>query len=203
MALPHSFSRWLLPALICAAPTVHADEPAPCPDQAARTGVYRNYNYGFTVTIPRGLAGYWNGASCVQSDDGSCSCMSDHGIAIPLGNAPEDGSLSVFAGHNAEEVTLPSRVVQDIQSFLKRFPDAEPSVASLQSFTFHRHPAYRYRATATPEGAAALIHETVILHTHNGADYIEVVLEAPEDQFRKHETHLRALLASWRASPVQ
>jgi hypothetical protein len=203
MALQHSVSRWLLLPFLCLGLTVGADGPAPCPDESARTGLYRNFNYGFTVTIPRGLAGYWNGASCIQNDDGTCSCMSDHGIAIPLGTAPAEGSLSVFAGHNSEELTLPSRAVRDIQSFLERFADAETAVTSLVSFSFHRHPAYRYRATATLGDGTTVIREATILHTHRGAYSVEVVLEASEGQFRRHEDHLRAILASWRLSPVQ
>jgi hypothetical protein len=129
--------------------------------------------------------------------------MSDHGISIPLGTETEEGFLSVFAGHNSEELTLPSRVIQDVLSFLTRFSGADTAVTTLVSFTFHRYQAYRYRATATPEGSTTVIREAVILHTHDGADYIEVVLQAPETQFREHESHFRALLASWRPAPVQ
>jgi hypothetical protein len=54
-----------------------------CPDEIATTGYYRNYSYGFSISIPRGLKGYWNSARCVKNKR-DCVCMGDHGRFIPV-----------------------------------------------------------------------------------------------------------------------
>ena len=54
-----------------------------CPDEIATTGYYRNYSYGFSILIPRGLKGFWNSARCVK-DKQDCVCMGDHGRFFPV-----------------------------------------------------------------------------------------------------------------------
>src|SRR5437899_7285629 len=53
-----------------------------CPDTRGWTGKYTNHSYGFAITIPSHLQGFWNSARCVSGPDG-CTCMSDHGRIIP------------------------------------------------------------------------------------------------------------------------
>ena len=55
----------------------------PCPDARAWTGKYTNHSYGFAITIPDHLEGFWNSFACVGGPDG-CVCMTDHGRIIPL-----------------------------------------------------------------------------------------------------------------------
>ena len=54
-----------------------------CPDDAPTVGWYRNYSYGFSLTIPAGLKGYWNSVPCVK-DENQCTCLNDHGLHIPI-----------------------------------------------------------------------------------------------------------------------
>jgi hypothetical protein len=71
----------------------------PCPDQRAWTGRYRNYVYGFSIVIPRGLKGYWNSARCAPDEKYGCVCMGDHGRFIPLSN---DAHIEAFVGYQME-----------------------------------------------------------------------------------------------------
>src|SRR6266540_2267427 len=51
-----------------------AASKSPCPDDRAWTGRYRNYVYGFSIVIPRGLKGYWNSARCAPDEKLGCVC---------------------------------------------------------------------------------------------------------------------------------
>jgi len=72
---------------------------SPCPDDRAWTGKYRNYVYGFSIVIPRGLKGYWNSAKCAPDEKYGCVCMGDHGRFIPLSS---DANIEAFVGYQME-----------------------------------------------------------------------------------------------------
>src|SRR5579862_341959 len=74
------------------APGSPAPRPASasvCPDDIGWTGKYTNHSYGFAVTIPQRLTGYWNSPPCSKGPDGYI-CMSDHGRIIPLTPEPHE-----------------------------------------------------------------------------------------------------------------
>lgn len=67
----------------------------PCPDTLEYTGRYRNDQFGFALTIPAGLKGYWNSARCADDPADGCVCMGDHGRYVPLG---PNASIEAYAG---------------------------------------------------------------------------------------------------------
>jgi hypothetical protein len=83
-----------------------------CPDSRGWTGRYTNYSYRFSVTIPKGLQGFWNSARCSNGPDG-CVCMSDHGRIIPLTQEPYEAErhIEVYAAY-AVEVDEPTLALE-------------------------------------------------------------------------------------------
>jgi hypothetical protein len=102
-----------------------AGEPEGCPDQRAWTGKYHNYNYGFSITIPENLKGFWNGFRCVDAPDG-CVCMQDHGRTIPLTAEPHEPSrlIEIYAGYasHLDDPTLAHVVSFELRSMRHEHP---------------------------------------------------------------------------------
>jgi hypothetical protein len=106
---------------------------AACPDTVSWTGKYTNYDYGFTVVIPKSVTGFWNSAACV-SGPGGCTCMSDHGRIIPLGTEPDEPErhIEVYAGYAADldDPTVQQEVDKHVDWARERSRDDSVTVAS-------------------------------------------------------------------------
>jgi hypothetical protein len=100
-----------------------AEKPGACPDEQAWTGKYHNYNYGFSITIPDKLKGFWNGFRCVDGADG-CVCMQDHGRTIPLTDSDGARFIEVYAGYASylDHPTLAQIVSSELRSLREHYP---------------------------------------------------------------------------------
>jgi len=113
-------------------------DAAPCPDTVEWTGRYVNYSYGFSVTIPKSLKGFWNSPRCIAGSDG-CTCMSDHGRTIPLSIEPNESErhIEVYAGYAAEldEPTVKAEVDEHLQWIGERSREGSVSVLKQSAMT--------------------------------------------------------------------
>jgi hypothetical protein len=100
-----------------------AEEHEACPDEHPWTGKYHNYNYGFTITIPDKLKGFWNGFRCVDGA-GECVCMQDHGRTIPLTDRDRARFIEVYAGYASylDHPTLAQIVNSELRSLRDHYP---------------------------------------------------------------------------------
>ncbi|MFG6485587.1 hypothetical protein ACG04R_02825 [Roseateles sp. BYS78W] len=189
-------SKRLLPlvAALCASTTALAADVG-CADERPTTGRYRNYSYGFTVVIPKGLEGWWNSARCVPQTPDGCICMGDHGRSLPL---PGGGSISIDAAPEVFEATLATAAYKDLHGFEAR---TEASELALQRFEPRRLRAlasYRFIATSVTAGAAVVRESVHVLLPSGG--YVAISIEAPQEQYRKYHPAYTTLLGSLRPS---
>src|SRR6267142_2464343 len=85
-----------------------------CPDEIVTTGYYRNYSYGFSISIPHGLKGFWNSARC-EKDKQDCVCMGDHGRFMPIDRF---SYLQVFVEVQNEE-TVKESIDEEVAFILR------------------------------------------------------------------------------------
>jgi len=110
---------------------------AGCPDTVPWTGKYENYDYGFSVVIPKTVRGFWNSAVCV-SRPGGCTCMSDHGRIIPLSTEPSEAErhIEVYAGYAADldDPTVQQEVDKHLDWIRERSREDSVTVLSQSNF---------------------------------------------------------------------
>lgn len=175
-----------------------APAPVVCPDKLVTTGAYRNFSYGFTVTLPASLHGHWNSAECFYDAAlRDCVCLSDHGRDIPLG--PE-GRIVIFAEYASDGLSLPTRLYRDLESFRAGADVRALAVTSLESYSLGGLTGYRY--TASLEKAATVrLREAVFAESADASISFEVVLDAPASVFKANHEAFVAVLNSWRVTP--
>jgi hypothetical protein len=170
-----------------------------CPDTIATTGEYRNYSFGFTVTIPHGLKANWNSPSCsIGRGTDMCICMKDHGRGISLQGG---GNISVFATYNTIDDTLPTAVFDDLEMFKGRNSGSEFAVAELGRYRLKGMRAWRYIARSN-QGGEITVREAVVAQTLSSSVEVFIYIEAPESQYESYRPAYLSLLRSWRVSPL-
>ena len=170
-----------------------------CPDDAPTTGWYRNYSYGFSITIPLGLKGYWNSVPCAK-DKNDCVCMGDHGRQIPI---RKGAYLEVVADHWIEETREESigRVLEiGIETHKENGENAETlkrTAGWLNGFPASRL-KLRYK---DPKTGVRMIEEIIICaptdREHSGEVYT-IYLVTPESSYNKDIQLLGRVQRSWR-----
>lgn len=172
--------------------------PSGCPDTVPTTGVYRNDSYGFTVTLPPGLQGFWNSARCVpERESGECLCMSDHGRDIPL--APE-AYIVIFAAYTSEEAPLRDAVRKDIAKYRGGTKPPDFEVLELRDVRLAGLPACRYVAIRKGQGSYRY-REVVLARTPDGQIEYTIAIEGPRELYENHRAAYRTILSSWRVTP--
>lgn len=175
-----------------------------CPDEAATTGYYRNYSYGFSVSIPRGLKGFWNSARCVK-DKRDCFCMGDHGRFIPL---DQHSYLEVFVGVQNNE-TVEESIDDELAFSLKRHKE-KGERAELVSRSRARlggmtgvHWKLRYQDAKTGE---LMLRDTIIgpppVDRSHGGFLYSVTLVTPEKLYAERRTLLFSIIKGWKYRSV-
>jgi hypothetical protein len=194
-----TFFRPLLPFVVAASCLAAAGqvlaEGTPCPDDRSTAGFYRNYSYGFTVVIPKGLEGRWNSAACVPHPQDGCVCMGDHGRELPL---PGGGSISIDANPQVFEESLATAAYKGLRDFEGR---TDASTLVVEVFEQRRRkalPSYRYVARSSQTGMTVVRESTHVVLPSGG--HVVISIEAPEQQYIKHHPAYVALLDSLRPS---
>jgi hypothetical protein len=171
----------------------HAQSKSPCPDDRAWTGTYRNYVYGFSIVIPRGLKGYWNSARCAPDEKYGCVCMGDHGRFIPLSN---DTNIEAFVGYQMEsDWSVVDHERQEISSLRQDRTNHELDVARSRWFRLGRLHARRFEARFLKDNQPMVIDHIIALH--NGVEY-QLILRTSPERVGKDQIQFEKLIASWR-----
>ena len=188
-------------AAICAASCAHAatTPDTPCSANFATTGVYRNYSFGFTMTIPPGLKATWSSPPCsVDKSNNDCICMNDHGRNMALDGG---GTIGIYADHNATSWTLPTVAFNDLSDFKGANKGDELIIVSFNRIQWKAMGAYRYVARRENDGEAT-VRESVVATGRDGEMFL-LYIEAPQEQYERYRPAFNAMLKSWRSSPVQ
>lgn len=176
-----------------------------CPDDIATMGYYRNYSYGFSVSIPYGLKGFWNSAGCVKNKL-DCVCMGDHGRFIPIDS---HSYLEVFVGVQNAETTKES-IDEKVESMLKTHREKQEPARILSRGSARlggvsaTRLKLRYRDTRSGE---ILLEDSLISPPPVGRDYggflYSVTLVTPEKLYSKRKALLRSVVRSWKFRPLR
>jgi hypothetical protein len=170
-----------------------------CPDEVSTTGRYRNYSYGFSITIPASLKGYWNSARCVKERN-DCVCMGDHGRHIPIRN---DAHLDIFVGPRNYD-TRKDTIDDEQEIRLKVHKDKGESAEILSRITtrLDGFPATRlklgYNGSKT---GAKMIEESIIcapMDREHGGFVYTIYLVTREDSYTKDRLLLNRLQQTWK-----
>jgi hypothetical protein len=168
-----------------------------CPP--TKTGLYRNEEYGYSVTIPAGLKGAWNSPCQMDPKDG-CICIGAHGLTVPL---EAGASLDFFAGYTAlEHPSLPDILRFTLKDVGPQGPDnVTVRMSQLEKTLLAGRPAYRFVASYEKEGDDYTEERIVSADTEVNVDYA-ISLSAPSKRFAILGQHFTQLVRSWRWTPV-
>jgi hypothetical protein len=166
----------------------------PCPDEKAYTGKYRNQHYGFSITIPMGLKGYWNSARCVQTDEG-CICMSDHGRVIPLSEAAH---IEAFASYETLEWSPRDYEKNEIANVKKREGIEGVRVLRSKGILLGNIEALRLAIQFSEKNKSVI--EDRIIAVHKGVEY-ELILYTLADRYQTDRETFEKVIASWKLTP--
>jgi len=170
-----------------------------CPDEIATTGYYRNYSYGFSISIPHGLKGFWNSARCVK-DKQDCVCMGDHGRFMPIDRF---SYLQVFVEVQNEE-TLKESIDEEV-AFILRTHKEKKEPAKVVT----RAPSRLGGASATrlilkyqDAKTGEIMSEDIIIggrfdRVHSGWLY-SITLVTPDKLYAKRKALFYSIIRSWR-----
>lgn len=199
----------LLPSLVGLCPARPRDTfvkgEIRCPDETATTGYYRNYSYGFSISIPRGLRGFWNSARCVK-DKRDCVCMGDHGRFIPV---DRNSYLQVFVGTQNSE-TIRESIDEEVGFILRTHEEKKERaevvtrVSSRLGGVSATRLKLRYRDAKTGEFMLedSIISPPPVDRNHGGFLY-SVTLSTPEKQYAKRKALFYSIIMSWRFRSVK
>jgi hypothetical protein len=190
----------VLVLLGCVTPTdsqrKRATQKSPCPDTHPWTGRYRNYVYGFSIVIPRGLKGYWNSARCAPDEKYGCVCMGDHGRFIPLS---DDAHIEAYVGWQMEsDWSLRDHERQEISFYTDDKKFERVNVVRTRWFRLRSLPARRFEARYFKDNKAMITDEIVALH--KGVEYQLILVTSP-DRYGADRRQFEKLVASWRLTP--
>src|SRR6266566_8458353 len=173
-----------------------AASKSPCPDDRAWTGRYRNYVYGFSIVIPRGLKGYWNSARCAPDEKYGCVCMGDHGRFIPLSNAAH---IEAFVAYQMEpDWSVVDHERQEISSLKHDQINHEVTVVRPRWFRLGHLHARRFEARFVKNNKAMVIDHIIALH--EGVEY-ELILLTSLERYSKDKIQFERVVGSWRLTP--
>jgi hypothetical protein len=177
-------------------PVLAGETPsASCP--ATYAGRYRNGQYGFSFSVPAGLAGHWQ-SPCTWSKGEGCICLGDHGLQFSL---PGGGTLGVFADYAAEldDPTLGDVLAAALARIRQVGDDRIVHIESIASAQVHGRQAYVIRATDRPtvNGSGEEFHRIeYVLLSKDGR--VDIYLHGPSHARSHDEGVLQQLLASWK-----
>jgi len=173
-----------------------APNKSPCPDTRPWTGRYRNYVYGFSIVIPRGLRGYWNSGRCGPDEKYGCVCLGDHGRFIPLSN---DAHIEAFVGYQMEPGwSLRDHERQAISFLTDDKNNERVNVVRSQRFRLGSLHARRFEAQYVKDRKPMLTDHIIALH--DGVAY-ELILVTSEQRYAADRRQFEKLIATWRLTP--
>ncbi len=170
-----------------------------CPDDSPTIGWYRNYSYGFSMTIPRRLKGYWNSVPCIKETDG-CVCMGDHGRFIPI---TKEAYLDIEVGPMTSE-TRKETINDEVRFALEHYKEKGEAVETVRQTTTRLD---SFRATrlklrfTDAKTKARMIEERIIcmpIDKEHGGWVYSIYLVTPTSSYRKHKLLHARVSQSWR-----
>jgi hypothetical protein len=164
-----------------------------------KTGVYRNENYGYTVTIPNGLKGELN-SPCTLDDKGDCICIGWHGLTVPL---ESDAYLDFFAGFSVlEHPSLPDVLRSELINLgLSESDDITVRIRFLQKTLLAGRPAYHFAADYEAQDEKYTKEKIVTIDSENNIEYI-ITIKAPAKRMQTLKTRFNELVRSWQWIPM-
>ncbi|HYK20994.1 MAG TPA: hypothetical protein VEV42_09690 [Pyrinomonadaceae bacterium] len=168
----------------------------PCPDERAWTGRYRNYVFGFSIRIPRGLKGYWNSPRCAPDEKYGCVCMNDHGRFIPLAS---EAHIEAFVGYQMEPDWSVREHERQAVSFL-RDDKQNQHVTVVHSLWFRLGSlrARRFEARYLKNNKPVITDHIVALY--KGVEY-ELILVTSRGRYAADRRQFEKFIATWRLTP--
>jgi hypothetical protein len=171
-------------------------QKSPCPDTRPWTGRYRNYVYGFSVVIPRGLKGYWNSARCAPDEKYGCVCMGDHGRFIPLS---DDAHIEAYVGWQMEsDWSVRDHERQEISFFTDNKKFERVNVLRSRWFRLGSLRARRFEARYFENNKPMLTDQVVALH--GGVEYQLTLVTSPQ-RYAADRRQFQKVIATWRLTP--
>jgi hypothetical protein len=165
----------------------------PCPNERGWTGKYRNYVFGFSLVIPRGLTGYWNSGPCTTDERYGCVCLNDHGRVIPL----SDGAhIEAFVSYQMEsEWSVRDHERQEIFYLKTDKGNRQINIVRSEWVRLSSLRARRFEARYLHDGKPAVTDHIVALH--DGVEY-ELVLVTSPDRYEVDRQQFEKVISSWR-----
>lgn len=188
------FTAWFFVAIGLAG-LLHGEENCP----PAIKGQYRNGEYGYAVTIPKGLNGVWN-SPCTLDPKHGCICMGAHGLTVEL----EPGAyLDLFAGFVVDP-DHPS-LADILRSVFKNLGPQPPDDISVTIRFLRRTllagtPAYHFVTDYEVKDQQYAEEWIVSLNNRRNVEY-SVNLKAPAKRFAALRPRFRELVHTWRWIP--
>jgi hypothetical protein len=193
-------------------PSLHSQDPssgtspkkagAECPDDKAWTGKYRNYSYGFTIVILRGLKGFWNSARCVSRPDG-CTCMQDHGRTIPLTPDPSEPERFIEAyadnGADLDEPTVAEAVKSHLRGIQERSREKSVQIRKRTGITLASLKGERAAVRYYDAKLQAWMMEDFVELLRGGVEY-SLYLRTPEETYEHDRGVFDTVVASFALS---
>jgi hypothetical protein len=166
---------------------------SPCPDRRGWTGTYRNYVFGFSAVIPRGLTGYWNSGPCVPDAKYGCVCFNDHGRFIPLS---DDAHIDLFVGYQMEpEWSVRDHERQEIFSLKVDQHNQEIDIARSEWVRLGSLRARRFEARYLRDGKPTVTDHIVALHEQ--VEYELILVTSPE-RYEADRREFEKIISTWR-----
>jgi hypothetical protein len=170
-----------------------------CPDEIVTTGYYRNYSYGFSISIPHGLKGFWNSARCVK-DKQDCVCMGDHGRFMPIDRF---SYLQVFVEVQNEE-TVKESIDEEVAFILRTHKEKkEPAkVVTRAPSRLGGASATRLMLKYQDAKTGETMSEDIIIggrvdRVHSGWLY-SITWVTPDKLYAKRKALFYSIIRSWR-----
>jgi hypothetical protein len=164
-----------------------------CPDVRSYTGKYRNYVFGFSIVIPTGLKGYWNGGRCAPDEKYGCLCIGDHGRYIPLS---ETVVMEAFVGWQMEsDWTLRDYENDEVANLKHQQGVQQVRVLSSKYVRLRRVKARRFIVQFTDNNKSVFVDHIIALY--KGVEY-ELILHTVADRYQKDRLMFETLVASWK-----
>ncbi len=164
-----------------------------CPDQITTEGSYKNWDFGFKVTIPPKLKGSWNSANCIYDHNEGCICMPDHGRIIPLSGS--QGFIEIYAGFSGS--SLGGAVNSRLDDMYTKYGKERVKVTSSSTLILAGLPARRVLVTYYAQEAGKWWVEDFVQAKRKNIEYT-IYLRTEKEAFRKHRSAFEAILKSFK-----
>lgn len=159
-------------------------------DYLVEKGRYSNYDYGYSVRIPKGLSGLR-----------SPSPFPNHGFVIQLSDHPE-ASCSVDASYNAAEWSSFNDAIETHLNFFKRHVGGEVSMVARRSTTLGGLRAIRFTMKARTSAPDDPEVREVLVAFRKAAGEVgivyEIVLTTPTSRYNEDKKLIADLQKTWR-----